>query len=80
MLGREIRQVADPVLANVRGAGLLALHALGRVALDDIPSMVEVRRTWEPDPTHSAEYDLLFGEFVSLYKQTKGIFRRLNRF
>ena len=50
VLGREIRQVADPVLANVRGAGLLTLLALGRVALDDIPAMVEVRRTYEPDP------------------------------
>ena len=80
MLGREIRQVADPVLANVRGAGLLTLHALDRVSLDDIPAMVEVARTYEPNPAHAAEYDLLFGEFVTLYKQTKGIFKRLNRF
>ena len=80
VLGREIRQVADPVLANVRGAGLLTLHALDRVSLDDIPAMVEVARTYEPNPAHAAEYDLLFGEFVTLYKQTKGIFKRLNRF
>jgi len=80
VLGREIRQVADPVLANVRGAGLLTFHALGRVALEDIPSMVEIRRTYTPDRRHAAEYDLLFGEFVTLYKQTKGIFKRLNRF
>ncbi len=42
--------------------------------------MVEVRRTYEPNPAHTDEYDLLFGEFVTLYKQTKGIFKRLNRF
>ena len=42
--------------------------------------MVEIRRTYTPDPVHAAEYDLLFGEFVNLYKQTKGIFKRLNRF
>ena len=29
--GRTIRQVADPVLANVRGAGLLTLLALGHL-------------------------------------------------
>jgi xylulokinase len=80
VLGREIRQVADPVLANVRGAALLALHSLGRVSLDDIPAMVEIRRTYTPNPTHGAEYDLLFEEFVTLYRQTKGIFKRLNRF
>ena len=80
VLGREIRQVGDPVLANVRGAALLTLHALGKVSLDDIPSMVEIRRTYQPNAAHAAEYDLLFGEFVTLYKQTKGIFKRLNRF
>ena len=30
--GRTIRQIADPVLANVRGAGLLTLLALGHLA------------------------------------------------
>ncbi len=80
VLGREVRQVADPVLANVRGAGLLALLALDRIGLGDIPGMVEVKRTYRPDPATAGEYDLLFGEFVTLYKQTKGIFKRLNRF
>jgi xylulokinase len=80
VLGREIRQVADPVLANARGAALIALVALGRVTVGEIPSMVEVRRTYVPDPSTADEYQLLFDEFVTLYKQTKGIFRRLNRF
>ena len=80
VLGREVRQVADPVLANARGAGLLTLLALGRITLAQIPGMVEIRRTYRPDPEHAAEYELLFAEFVTLYKQTKGIFKRLNRF
>jgi len=80
VLGRDIRQVAQPVLANVRGAGLLTLLALGRITLADVPGMVEIKRTYAPDPANTAEYDLLFDEFVTLYKQTKGIFKRLNRF
>ena len=80
VLGREIRQVADPVLANVRGAALLTLHALGRVSLDDIPAMVEIKHTYTPNGAVATEYDLLFEEFVTLYKQTKNIFKRLNRF
>jgi xylulokinase len=80
VLNREIRQVADPVLANVRGAALLTLVALGRVTVGQIPAMVEVRRTFTPDAANAPEYDTLFGEFVALYKQTKGIFKRLNRF
>ena len=78
VLGREIRQVADPVLANVRGAALMALVALGRVTAEEIPGLVEVGPTLQPDPSAAAEYDLLFEQFVALYKQTKGIYRRLN--
>ena len=80
VLGRQIRQVADPVLANVRGAALITLMALGRVRPEDIPAMVEIRRTFVPEAATGAEYEALFSEFVTLYKQTKGIFRRLNRF
>jgi xylulokinase len=80
VLGREIRQVTDPVLANVRGAALITLVALGRLPVEHIPDMVEVRRTFVPDPSTAGEYDILFHEFVNLYKQTKGIFKRLNRF
>src|SRR5580704_6539624 len=80
VLGREIRQISQPVLANVRGAGFIALVALGRVTVDQIPGMVEVRRTFTPSGATAGEYDILFREFVSLYKQTKGIFKRLNRF
>ena len=35
--GRTIRQIEDPVLANVRGAGLLTLLALGHLALATSP-------------------------------------------
>jgi xylulokinase len=80
VLGREIRQMDDPVLANVRGAALLTLIALDRISVDEVPAMVEVRRSFSPDGATKDEYDLLFGEFVTMYKQTKGIFRRLNRF
>jgi xylulokinase len=80
VLGREIRQVADPVLANVRGAALITLVALGHISVEEIPAMVEVRQRFTPDRSTAPEYDLLFEEFVTLYKQTKGIFKRLNRF
>ena len=72
--------MADPVLANVRGAALITLLALGRITVDQIPAMVEVRSTFTPDRSTASEYEVLFREFVTLYKQTKGIFKRLNRF
>ena len=72
--------MAEPVLANVRGAGLLTLMALGRITVDDIPSMVAIRGTYTPDRSTTAVYDELYPEFVGLYKQTKRIHKRLNRF
>ena len=76
--GRTIRQVADPVLANVRGAGLLTLLALGHITVADIPATVQVKATYEPDPAAAEVYAGLLKEFVNLYEKTKGIHKRLN--
>ena len=76
--GRTIRQIEDPVLANVRGAGLLTLLALGYLTIDDIPGTVTVKATYEPDPVASAVYASLLKEFVNLYEKTKAIHKRLN--
>ena len=76
--GRTIRQIADPVLANVRGAGLLTLLALGHLSVADIPGTVDVKATYQPDPATSKVYAELLREFVNLYKDTKGIHKRLN--
>jgi xylulokinase len=77
-LGRSIRQVADPVLANVRGAGMLTLLALGHAKLGDLPGMVDIKATYEPDPGTTKLYADRLEEFVNLYKETKGIHKRLN--
>ncbi len=77
-LQRPIRQVADPVLANVRGAGMLTLLALGHAQLRDLPAMVDIKATYQPDPVAGALYAELLEEFVNLYKETKGIHKRLN--
>jgi xylulokinase len=78
VMGREIRQITDPVLANVRGAGLLTHLALGHVRLADIPSMVEVKKVYTPNEDAGAVYAPLLKEFVNLYDKTKGIHKRLN--
>ncbi len=48
--GRTIRQIDDPVLANVRGAGLLTLLALGHLTVADIPGTVTVKATYRARP------------------------------
>ncbi|WP_241759483.1 xylulokinase [Pyxidicoccus parkwayensis] len=79
VLGRTIQQVDEPVLANARGAAFQAAVALGQLTVDEIPALVPIARTYEPDPKNRVLYDELFREFVNLYKANKAIFARLNR-
>jgi xylulokinase len=78
--GKKIRQVDQPVLAGVRGASFLALIALGKLRVEQVPPMVPIKRVFEPDPSTRAEHELRFNEFVELYSKTKDIHKRLNRF
>ena len=39
---------------------------------------VSIKATYEPDPPTAAVYAELLKEFVNLYKETKGIHKRLN--
>lgn len=78
-MNRTIEQVADPLYCGLRGAGLSAVVGLGLVRLDDVRDLVEVRRTFRPDPANRAVYDRLYREFPGLYSMQKKFFRRLAR-
>jgi xylulokinase len=79
VLGRGIEQVADPVNANARGAGLLAAVALGELSFDQVPERVRVARSYQPDPAAGRLYDGLFAEFVGFYRRDRKAHARLNR-
>jgi xylulokinase len=78
VLRREVRQIADPVDANARGAALLAGLALGELGVDDVPGRVAVAAAYRPRPDTRAAYDALFQAFRGLYKSTRRLYRRLN--
>jgi xylulokinase len=78
VLGRVVRQAADPVLASARGVALQASAALGHLGWDEAAATVPIARTFEPDPARRRVYDRLFPEFVNLYKSTRKIYARLN--
>ena len=78
VLGRVVRQAADPVLVSVRGAALQASVALGHLGWDEVAATVPIARTFEPDPARRRVYDSLFPEFVNLYRSTRRIYARLN--
>jgi len=79
VLGRTVRQVEDPLLANVRGAGLVGAAALGLLAFDEVPGCVPVAATFEPDRARRRLYDALFEAFLRLYRATRHIHPRLDR-
>ena len=78
VLDREIQQVADPRVCNARGAALLASLALGAVAVEDIPAMVPVARSFAPRDEHRALHAHRFEEFLRLYRRNRAIHARLD--
>ena len=77
VLDRPVEQVADPVLANLRGAALIAGLALGAVTADEVRGLVPVSAVHRPDPEASAIYNQLSAEFPKLYTAQRRTFARL---
>ena len=79
VMDRRICQVKDPILANLRGAALLASAALGYIKYDEISARVPIARVFEPNPEHRKIYNELFNEFIAIYESNQKIYARLNR-
>ncbi|HVN55882.1 MAG TPA: FGGY-family carbohydrate kinase [Anaerolineaceae bacterium] len=73
-----VKQVRDPIQANARGAALIAAVGLGEIRFEDVPRLVEIQRTYEPNPRNRAVYDERFEEFQEIYRQMKGVYKRMN--
>ncbi len=78
VLDCEIRQVANPMQANARGAAFIALAGLGFINFDEIPGLVPVENVFRPNPINRGIYDELFNVFLRIHKQNKAIYARLN--
>jgi xylulokinase len=78
VLNRPMRQLKDPIQANVRGAAFIAAVGLGILSYSAVPEHIEYQREYQPNPAHRAVYDTYFREFVNIYRRNKGIYRRLN--
>jgi xylulokinase len=79
ILRRTIEQVADPLLANLRGAAWVAMVALGQTTFDQIATRVPIANTYRPDAANESLYNERFRQFVQLYKCNRRIYQRLNR-
>jgi len=78
VLNVEVRQVKDPIQANARGAAFIAGVGLGAIGFGDVPQLVEFKRTYSPMPEHRTAYDDRYAVFVEIYRQMKGVYRKLN--
>jgi xylulokinase len=78
VLDRPIDQIAEPQLANVRGAALLAGVALGETTWQQIPDLVAVERRYQPDPANRDRYDTAYAALRAHHKANRALYRRLN--
>jgi xylulokinase len=76
---RTVRQIKDPIQANLRGAAFLGAVSLGYLNFNDIPGLTEIANTYKPNPENRKIYDELFKAFLSIYKSNKRIYEKLNR-
>lgn len=80
VMGRPIRQIENPIEANVRGSAFIAGVALGRMNFADVADLVGVTKTYEPRAETRRVYDTHFAEFVKLYHAQKKSSQRLRSF
>ncbi len=79
VLNRDIRRVRDPLQANGRGAAFIAAVALGYITFADIPGLIKYEGIFSPQPEHRQVYDLLYQQFLRLYRVHKNICKTINR-
>jgi xylulokinase len=79
VLNRPVRQVADPVLANARGAALIAAVAIGEITWDEIPERVAIAREFTPGPASRQAYDAAYAAFRAVYRRNRALYARINR-
>jgi xylulokinase len=72
---RPVRQLAEPHLANCRGAALLAFHRLGLRELDAAEGFLAERRRYEPRAEHRGVCDDLAGRFALAHERLAPLFR-----
>jgi xylulokinase len=78
VLNVPIKQVVEPLYANAVGAAWIGAVGLGEITFDRVPELISFKRVYEPQAQNRQVYDERFEVFVQIYRQMKGIYRRLN--
>jgi xylulokinase len=75
----EIRQVADSICANARGAAWIAAVGLGEIKFSDVPEMVKIKKNYTPQGENRELYNERFRIFRTIYKQMSPVYKKLNQ-
>lgn len=74
----EIKQVADPIYANARGAAWIGAVGLGEISFSDVKELVEIKQNYVPRNETRSLYDERFDVFKKIYQRMKPIYQKLN--
>jgi xylulokinase len=78
VMGVNIKQVANPIYANARGAAWIGAVGLGEISYSDVPNLLEINRVYTPGTNNRGVYDARFDIFTQIYKKVSPIYKRLN--
>lgn len=67
-LGRPVHQLEEPRTTNARGAAFLAFAILGKLSLDDVPSLLRIRAVREPNPANREQMDAALGRLIEFHR------------
>lgn len=79
ILDRKIVQMENPDLAAARGSAIISMVGLGILnQFSDALPLIKVKKVFIPNTENEKIYDILFNEYVNIYKRNKKMFMNLN--
>ena len=79
VLNKDIHKVKDPNLGGTRGSAIIAMVGLGILnQFSDAIPLIDIEKTFKPNPENRDIYSKLFKEFENIYKRNKKMFKNLN--
>jgi len=79
VLNKDIHKVKNPNLGGTRGSAIIAMVGLGILnQFSDAIPLIDIEKTFKPNPENREVYLKLFSEFEKIYKNTKKMFKNLN--
>ncbi|MEJ2251176.1 MAG: FGGY-family carbohydrate kinase [Candidatus Lokiarchaeota archaeon] len=79
ILNRNINKVEEPHLGSAKGSAIIAMVGLGILKdFHEAIPLIKVEKIFQPNKDNRKIYDLLYNEYVKIYKRNKKMFDILN--